>query len=129
MARMRGHYFMDVIIIEDLEVHYHVGVPDEERAQPQKLRLTLEVEHDFRGAVAADDVGATIDYDALTRRLLAFGDDCQWRLIETLASDIANMVLDDFQARRVTVEVKKFVIPQARHVAVRLVRAGSHAAG
>lgn len=113
---------MDTIIIKDLEVYYHVGVPDEERARPQRLLMTLEVEHDFREAVAADDVGATIDYDALSRRLLAFGDECHWRLIETLAHDIAAMVLDDFQARKVTVVVKKFVISQAEHVAVRITR-------
>ena len=114
---------MDLIIIKDLKVNYRVGVPDEERARPQKLLLTLHVEHDFRQAVAADDVGETIDYDALSRRLFAFGDDCHWCLIETLASDIATMVLDDFQASRVKVEVKKFVIPEAEYVAVCIERA------
>ena len=44
---------MDVITIADLEVHYHIGVPDAERARPHRLLLTIELEHDFAEAAAA----------------------------------------------------------------------------
>lgn len=113
---------MDTIIIADLQVSYHVGVSDAERAEPQRLLLTLEVQHDFTGAVAGDNLAETVDYDALCQRLLGFGEGCHWHLIETLAADIAAMVLEDYPARGVTVEVKKFCIPEARHVSVRLTR-------
>lgn len=113
---------MDTISICDLEVFYRVGVPDQERAQPQRLLLTVEMQHDFTEAAAADDLAHTIDYDSLSRRLLDFGTGADWKLIETLASDIAQMVLEEFGSRSVTVEVKKFIIRQARHVSVRLTR-------
>jgi FolB domain-containing protein len=109
---------MDKIRIVDLEVFYHVGVTDQERAQPQRLLVSVEVEHDFKHAVAADNLADTIDYFAVCQRLLAFGEGCQWQLIETLSADIATMVLDEFRARAVTVEVKKFVIPEAAYVSV-----------
>jgi dihydroneopterin aldolase len=115
---------MDRITLCDLEVFYHVGVTEQERAQPQRLLLTVELDHDFKAAVASDNLADTIDYGALARRLLQFGDGCHWQLIETLAADIAQMVLDDFSPRAVSVEVKKFIIPQARHVSVRVSRAG-----
>jgi 7,8-dihydroneopterin aldolase/epimerase/oxygenase len=113
---------MDKITIADLEVFYHVGVTEVERAQPQRLLLTVEMAHDFVAAQASDNLADTIDYAALTERLLRFGDGCHWELIETLASDIAGMILDDYSPQSVSVEVKKFVIPQARHVAVSLSR-------
>ena len=113
---------MDTITIKDLEVFYCVGVPDEERAQPQRLLLTIEMEHDFRTAATGDQLSDTIDYFAVSQRLLKFGDGLHWKLIETLAVDIAQIVLDEFRARSVTVTVKKFIIPQARHVAVRVTR-------
>jgi dihydroneopterin aldolase len=113
---------MDTISIEDLEVFYRVGVPDPERAQPQRLLLCLEIGHDFTAAAATDDLAQTIDYYALTRRLLAFGKGRSWKLIERLAADIAQMVLTEFGARQVTVEVRKFILPEARHVAVRVQR-------
>ncbi len=112
----------DTIIISDLAVLYHVGVPDEERAKPQRLLLTIEIEKGFGAAVANDDLKATIDYYAVTQRLLGFGQGRNWKLIEKLASDIAQLVLKEFGAEAVTVEVKKFIIPEARFVAVRIRR-------
>jgi len=112
----------DIIRITDLEVFYHVGVTDEERARAQRLLLGLELGHDFAPAIARDNLGDTIDYHAVCRRLLAFGEGRQWQLIETLAGDIAAMILEEFRPRNVTVEVKKFVIPNAASVSVCLRR-------
>ncbi len=113
---------MDTITLCDLEVFYCVGVPDAERAQPQRLLLTIKLTHDFTAAAAADDLTRTIDYYAVSRRLLNYGEGRSWRLIEKLAADIAATLLTEFQPATVCVEVKKFIIPEARHVAVRLTR-------
>ncbi len=116
---------MDTIIINELEVWYHVGVPDAERAAPQRLLLTIEMERNFAAAAAQDDLRETIDYYAVSRRLLRFGDGRSWKLIETLAVEIVGLVLQEFGAERARVEVKKFIIAEARHVAVRVERAKS----
>ncbi len=112
----------DKISIVDLEVFYRVGVPDAERAQPQRLLLTVEMESNFTAAAKSDSIADTIDYYAVTQRLLKFGDGREWRLIEKLAADIADAILAGFKPVGVTVEVKKFIIPQARHVSVFVAR-------
>ncbi len=112
----------DTITICDLEVHFHVGVTPEERAQPQRLLLTVAMTRDCTAAAAADDLSETIDYFAVTQGLLQLGDGRHWALIETLAVEIAERVLEEFSPRRVTVEVKKFIIPQTRHVSVKVTR-------
>jgi len=117
---------MSRIRIVDLEVAYRVGVPDAERAQPQRLLLTVELGRDFAAAAATDDLSKTIDYYAVAQRLLRFGEGRSWRLIETLATDIADMLLAEFAPDAVNVEVKKFVIPEARHVAVSLTKHRVH---
>ncbi len=114
---------MAKISIVDLEVFYRVGVPDAERAQPQRLLLTVEMEADFSAAAKSDAIADTIDYFAVTQGLLKFGEGREWKLIEKLAADIAGFILAVFKPQAVTVEVKKFVIPQARHIAVSLTRA------
>ena len=114
---------MSQISIVDLEVVYHVGVPDVERVQPQRLLLTVEMESDFADAAKSDGIADTIDYFAVTRRLLKFGEGREWKLIEKLAADIADLLLKEFSPSAVTVEVKKFIIPQARHVSVTLTKA------
>lgn len=109
---------MAKISIVDLEVFYRVGVPDEERAKPQRLLLTVEMESPFGKAAKSDSIIDTIDYFAVSQRLLKFGDDKSWKLIEKLSADICAMVLAEFKPRKVSVEVKKFPIPQAEHVSV-----------
>ena len=113
---------MSKISLVDLEVFYRVGVPDAERAQPQRLLLTVELESDFTAAAKSDGIADTIDYYAVTQRLLKFGGGREWKLIEKLASDIADTVLKEFKPQSVFVEVKKFIIPQARYVSVSLLR-------
>jgi len=115
---------MAKISIVDLEVFYRVGVPDAERAQPQRLLLTVAMETDFAAAAQSDGIVDTIDYFTVTQRLLQLGQGREWRLIEKLAVDVADLVLKDFHPQSVFVEVKKFIIPQARYVAVSLTKAG-----
>lgn len=114
---------MSQISIVDLEVRYHVGVPEAERATAQRLLLTVEMAFDFSAAARTNDLADTIDYFAVTQRLLRFGDGQNWKLIETLASDIANTILNEYKPAAVTVEVKKFIIPETRYVSVKLSRA------
>jgi len=113
---------MDKIKICDLEVFYCVGVSEEERTKPQRLLITVEMAHNFDGAAGSDNLTKTIDYYSVTQRLLRFGEARSWRLIETLATEIARMVMDEFSAGDVSVEVKKFIVPQARYVSVRTSR-------
>ena len=116
---------MDKITLCDLEVFYRVGVPVEERAKPQRLLLTIEMQLDFTAAASSDDLAHTIDYDALSKRLLDFGNDREWKLIETLGVDLARMILRECAAKTVSVEVKKFILPQTRYVAVTVTRTRS----
>ena len=112
----------DTITIADLEVHARVGVPDEERASPQRLLFTVEMEHDFAEAATADAIGDTIDYYAVTMALTKMAEAGEWRLIEKLAEDVAALALAKFQPNCVRVEVKKFILPQTRLVSVRIER-------
>lgn len=113
---------MGRIKITDLEVTLRVGVTDEERATPQRVLLTVEMEYDFTSAAISDRITKTIDYHAVAQRLLQFGAGRSWKLIEKLANDVADEVLGGFQPEAVLVEVKKFPIPQAQHVSVSLVK-------
>ena len=81
---------MDTITIKDLSVLCKIGVPDEERANPQRLLITVEMSGDFSRAAQADE--------------------------------IARMLVGEFRAEQATVEIKKFILSNARHVSFRLTR-------
>ena len=110
---------MNEIRIDSLRVRTRIGVPDEERADEQELEIDLRIEpmRDFAGM--QDDISHTIDYALVCDRIAELAAARPRNLIETLAEDIASMVQKDFHARSVEVEVRKFILPQTRHVAVR----------
>jgi len=109
---------MSRIKITDLEVFYCVGVSDQERAQPQRLLLTIDMTFDFATAAISDRITKTIDYFAVAQMLLKYGEGRNWKLIEKLAVNVADEILAEFKPEEVTVEVKKFPLPQASHVSV-----------
>jgi 7,8-dihydroneopterin aldolase/epimerase/oxygenase len=113
---------MSKIKIVDLEVFYCVGVTDEERAKPQRLLLTVEMTYDFSVAAVSDRITKTIDYFAVCQQLLEYGNGRSWKLIEKVAANVADLVKSEFNPESVTVEVKKFVIPQAAYVSVIWIR-------
>ena len=116
---------MSRISIVELEVHYCVGVGDAERAKPQRLLLTVEMNLDFAPAAMSDRVERSINYQNVVDDLLKFGENRNWKLLEKLVSNIADAILMRYKPDSVMVEVKKFVIPQARYVAVSVVKSRS----
>jgi 7,8-dihydroneopterin aldolase/epimerase/oxygenase len=110
--------FISKITITDLEVFYCVGVTDEERAKPQRLLVTVDMALDFSSAATSDRIEKTINYQQVADEVLKYGEGRNWKLIERLASNLADFVLAEYHPEAVLVEVKKFVVPQARHVSV-----------
>ena len=111
---------IDQIHIEQLEVQARVGVPDSERAQPQ--RLTLNVTFWPKRSGPRDNIADTVNYSEVAASLKQFVVQRDYRLIETLAEEMAGHLLTRFPLRKVAVEVRKFVLPDADYVSVTAIR-------
>ncbi len=114
---------MDKIRVSGLKVTTIVGIFDWEREVPQQVILDLELATDIRAAAAADDIHATVDYKAVSDRLADFIGANQFRLIETLAEQCADIVLQEFAVTSLTLRVSKpEAIPAADTVSVEITR-------
>ena len=111
----------DLITISDLELQSHIGVSDDERSQPQRILVTVEMSLDTSAAANDDDVKKSINYFDVTQDLKLLAK-TERKTIERLAEDTAAMILKKHQAKDVTVTVKKFAIPEAQWVSVKIVR-------
>jgi len=110
---------MNQIIIKGLSVDAHIGVPDEERAHPQRLLLDVTIEPSINFADLDDQISRTVDYDAASQRITALAAERPRALIETLAHEIADIILKEFPAKSAEVEIRKFILPNTHYVAVR----------
>jgi len=112
----------DEIRIDELELMALVGVPDEERARPQRLTVSLVLQTPGTFADLGDDLARTVDYAAVCEELRRFVSNRQNKLIETLAHEMAEHLLQSFELARVELELRKFILPETRYVAARVTR-------
>ena len=87
---------MDIVYIEGLKTDAVIGVYDWERSIRQTLVLDLELASDNRAAAATDGIADAVDYDAISKRILAYVQASEFELIETLAERVADIVLNEF---------------------------------
>ena len=112
----------DKITIEDLEVNFHIGVPDEERSKAQKLLITIEMQLNLEPSALNDDLNKTIDYFEVSQAIKNLGENRSWSLIETLGNDICRFILNNFKPKSVRVAVKKFILKDTRWVSIEMTR-------
>lgn len=108
----------ECIRINALELQCRIGVPEEERATPQRLTadVRITVPHTFRAM--EEDITRTIDYYALSRRLQTLAAERPYVLVETLAQALADACTQEFGACTATVELHKYILPDTRSVSV-----------
>lgn len=113
---------MNEILIAGLRVKTRIGVPDEERLTEQEVEIDLRIQPAKTFEEMQDRIEDTIDYAKVCERAAEIASAKPRKLIESLAIEISEIILTEFLARRVEVELRKFILPQTRHVAVRCVR-------
>jgi dihydroneopterin aldolase len=115
----------DHIHIEQLEISTHIGVPEEERATPQRLTvsITLWPRHDARDL--GDNIDRTVNYSAIAEAAKSFAREQLVNLIETLADRLATHLLGTFAIQKITIELRKFVLEDAKYVSVTVTRSAS----
>lgn len=108
----------DRICIQGLKLSTRVGVPDEERAEPQivAVDVTLVPATDLSGL--ADDIDRTIDYYQVAEALKRVAADGERQLIETLAEDFCRAALTFADVESVTIVIRKFILPETDWVSV-----------
>src|SRR6202043_1240192 len=94
---------MSKITIVELEIFCSVGVSEEERAKPQRLLATVDMQFDFSSASVSDRIEKTINYQDVAQALLKFGEGRSWKLMEKLVSNMADMVLNEYKPQAVMV--------------------------
>ncbi len=112
----------DVIEIRNLEIESHIGVPAQERVAPQRLTVSLVIQPNIPFTAMDDRIDQTVDYAAVCESVKATAARRPRALIETLAEEIAGDLLNSYAIWRLSVEIRKFILPETEYVAVRIER-------
>lgn len=97
----------DTIFLRGLNVECIIGFIEWERRVKQAVVLDLELPVDCRRAALSDNVADTLDYKKLAKRVIAFVEASQFKLVESLVERTALLVLEEFGVAWVRITVNK----------------------
>lgn len=115
---------MNIVYIRGLRAQAVIGVYEWERHIRQTLVIDLEMASDTARAAATDAIADALDYAAISQRVLALVEESQYQLIESLAEEVARVVIAEFDVPWLRVRVAKpGAVPEADDVGVVIERA------
>lgn len=98
---------MDKIIINEAHLLCNIGVSKEERKKKQEIIIDAELFLDIKKASQTDDIKNAANYSEVYEFLKDAAQKKEYKLIETLAEEIAESILNKFPIEKITVRVKK----------------------
>ena len=98
---------MDIIFLGGLEIETIIGIYDWERLTKQKIILDIEMAYDIGKAAETDDIAHTLDYKAVSKRIISFVETSECYLVEKLITEIADLIRNDFGVSWVKITLNK----------------------
>jgi len=98
---------MDIVFIQGLKIDCVIGIYDWERKIRQDITLDIEMGFDIFPASETDHIDQTLDYKAVSKRLIEFVKNSEFQLVETLAQRICEIILDEFDVTQVKLTLNK----------------------
>lgn len=101
----------DTIFLENVRFFGHHGVTKAHQNLGAWFSVDVALAFDVTPASLSDDLGATVDYGLVARRIVEIGTKERVNLLERLAGLLADALLRDFPAREVRLRVRKLTPP------------------
>ncbi len=98
---------MDTMILKECRFMCHIGIFPNERRSKQPIVLDVEMGIDIRAAAKSDSMADTIDYRQVHTAMKERIEKNTAFLIETLAEDLAQILLKQFPITSVTLTLQK----------------------
>jgi len=115
----------DEVHIEQLEVFTVIGVLEHERKGLQRLTVSISFWPYEEAQDLADNIEKAVNYSAVAEETKRFAREQAVNLIETLADQLAAHLLKAFPIQKVTIELRKFALQDAKYVSVTATRTTS----
>jgi dihydroneopterin aldolase len=97
----------DRIFLRGLTAECIIGFIEWERRVKQTVVVDLELPVDCGRAAVSDDVADTVDYKRVAKRVLAYIEASEFKLVETLAHRLAMLLLEEFGLEWVRISLNK----------------------
>lgn len=109
----------DKVFIHELTAFASIGAYDWEHTIKQRLVFNIEMAWDFSKAVADDNVEFCLNYAEVSQRILDFVENTPFKLVETVAYKVADLLQSEYGIQKLRIELHKpKAVAQATSVGV-----------
>ncbi len=102
---------MDKIHIKGISCQAYVGVPPQERENPQEVVVDLTLSLNLETAAQTDRVESTVDYQKIVEKVEHAISERPFQLLEALTSHVCQSLLTDTRIKIALVKIRKFPEP------------------
>ena len=86
----------------------HLGVPPQERENPQEILVDVVLSLNLDKAVHSDEVTSTVDYVGIVEKVRETLGEKRFSLLEAVAGHLCRAILTDTKIKSVQVKIRKF---------------------
>lgn len=98
---------MDQVFIRDLNARGIIGINESERKSPQDILINIVLFTDISHAGISDDINDCVNYRTIAKKAILHAETAKRLTVEALATDIADICLNEPGVRKVQVRIEK----------------------
>ena len=115
------------VLIKELILNLRLGYYDFEKAKPQKVKFSLEVDYRDKKPTNDKDLKSIVNYDKLVKLIKKLIKNKHYNFLETLAEDVFDELFKDIRIDKITLQIEKLeIIKDCSSVGIQISKKRSH---
>jgi len=115
------------VLIKELILNLRLGYYDFEKAKPQKVKFSLEVDYRDKKPTNDKDLKSIVNYDKLVKLIKKLVKNKHYNFLETLAEDVFDELFKDIRIDKITLQIEKLeIIKDCSSVGIQISKKRSH---
>ena len=115
------------VLINELILNLRLGYYDFEKAKPQKVKFSLEVDYRDKKPTNDKDLKSIVNYDKLVKLIKKLVKNKHYNFLETLAEDVFDELFKDIRIDKITLQIEKLeIIKGCSSVGIQISKKRSH---
>ena len=115
------------VLIKELILNLRLGYYDFEKAKPQKVKFSLEVDYRDKKPTNDKDLKSIVNYDKLVKLIKKLVKNKHYNFLETLAEDVFDELFKDKRIDKITLQIEKLeIMKDCSSVGIQISKKRSH---
>ena len=115
------------VLIKDLILNLKLGYYDFEKAKPQKVKFTLDVNYEDKKPSNDKDIKSIVNYSKIVKLIKKLVKNKHYNFLETLAEDVFDELFKDRRIDKITLQIEKLeIMKDCSSVGIQIPKKRSH---